>query len=138
MDIRIFVENDLISSVDDYRGKLEDQRITLANFAEFVSEVDVEGEDYVILVSGGNLIAARRVTGDTCETDDGTIINDLRSVSDKEGKKIAKELGIEFDFPGWKYRKMVRCAEIKEWATAAAIVAVGAVSVAAFRRYVIK
>lgn len=138
MDIRIFVENDLISSVYDYRGKLEDQRITLANFAEFASEVDVEGEDYVILVNGGNLIAARRVTGDTCETDDGTIINDLRSVSDKEGKKIAKELGIEFDFPGWKYRKMVRCAEIKEWATAAAIVAVGAVSVAAFRRYVIK
>lgn len=113
-NMRIFDENELISSVADYNGNLEDQRITLSNFREFASGIVLEDKEYVVLVSTytNELLAAYIYTGQPVVTDDGTVLNDLRAVSDTVGKKIAKTIDKDFAFPGWKSRKLIRASRI--------------------------
>lgn len=138
MNIRIFIENDLISAVEDYRGNLEDQRITLSNFREFASEVDLQGEDYVALVNTCNheLLAAYKFTGESAITDSGVAINDIRSVSDRIGKKIAKELDLNFAFPGWKARQLIRKANIQSWVGAGVVLGIGAITVLGVKKLI--
>ena len=138
MNIRIFIENDLISAVDDYKGNLEDQRINLSNFREFASEVDLQGEDYVALVNTYNheLLAAYEFTGESAITDSGVAINDIRSVSDRVGKKIAKELDLNFAFPGWKARKLIRDANIQSWVGAGVVLSIGAITVLTIKKLI--
>lgn len=130
-NMRIFDENDLISSVADYSGNLEDQRITLANFREFASSIVLEDGEYVVLVNTYNneLLAAYVYTGQPVVTDDGAVLNDLRAVSDRVGKKIAKILDKEFAFPGWKSRKLIRVSHIYS-GLGTGLAAVGAIAFA--------